>query len=384
MMKILVVTLLPILMMASFMSSKAQITATIKGLDSDTVYVWQYPLANIEDMRKDTLIANNNMFTYQIPEEPTAYAIIPHKAVYTRSDGGFYIAQTKFIELFSLPDEQINIEGELEDYYLDYQISGNMVSRALGQLRTSYKSPAIEAVKIELKMDSIRENGGTQDQINELFHTRGQYFGEIAQAKTEYVNNNFDQDLSAYLISRFSLEKFATYYPKLTEDIRNGMFHDILEHSYKNYQEFSAVKLAEQTLTTGKDAPHFELKDNNDKVVSLSDFEGELIVLDFWGTWCSPCLDEIPKLKSFYENNKKDIVLIGIACNEEKDEWNAAIKNYGLEWPQLINSDKNDVAVMYGIGTYPTKIVIDKNLKIVKRFVGATEEFFTEIEELMK
>lgn len=379
-MKIVVVTLLPILMIAPFMPSKAQITATIKGLDNDTVYVWQYPLANIDDMRKDTLIANNNMFTYQVPEEPTAYAIIPSEAVYTRSDGGFYIAQTKFIELFSLPDEQINIEGELEDYYLDYQISGNEVSRALGLFRTSYKAPAIEAVKIELKMDSIGENGITQDQINELFHTRGQYFGEISQTKTEYVNNNFDQDLSAYLISRFSLEKFATYYPELTEDVRTGMFRNVLENADRNYQKFSAVKLAEESLAIGNDAPHFELKDNNGKVVSLSDFEGKIIVLDFWGTWCPPCLNEIPKLKSFYEKNKKDIVLIGIACNEEKDVWNAAIKNYGLEWPQLINSDKNDIAVMYGINTYPTKIVIDRNLKVVKRFVGATEEFFTEIE----
>lgn len=382
MMKILVATLFSILAIAPFGRSNAQITATIKGLDNDMVYIWKYPLANIGDMQKDTLIANNNMFTYPVAEEPTAYAIIPHKAVYTRSNGSFYVAQTKFIELFSLPDEQIIIEGELREHYIDYQISGNEVSRALGQFRTSYKAPAIEAVKIELKMDSMQESGGTDDQINELFHTRGQYFGEIAQAKTDYVNDNFDQDLSAYFISRFSLEKFARYFPELTEDVRNGVFRDVLENSYRNYQKFSAVKLAEETLAIGNDAPHFELKDNNGKVVSLSDFEGKTIVLDFWGTWCPPCLDEVPKLKSFYEKNKKDIVLIGIACNEEKDDWYAAIKNYDLKWPQLINSDKNDVAVLYGISKYPTKIVIDKNLKIVKRFVGATEEFFTEIQGL--
>src|SRR5690606_26005939 len=328
--------------------------------------------------------ANNNMFTYPVSTEPTAYAIIPHKAVYKRSDGSFYVAQTKFIELFSLPDEQITIEGELEERYLDYKTSGNDVSRKLAQFRTSYKTPSIEAVKIELKMDSMRENGGIEDQINELFHTRQQYFGKIAQAKTDYVNNNFDQDLSAYLISRFSLEKFATYYPKLTTDIRNGMFRDVLENSYRNYQKFNAVKLAEETLNIGNDAPHFELKDNHGKVVSLSDFEGKIIVLEFWGTWCPPCLEEIPKLKSFYEKNKKNIVFVGIACNEKKEEWNAAIRDYNLEWPQLINSDKDDVAIMYGITTYPTKIVIDKNLKIVKRFVGATEDFFAEIQDLMK
>ncbi len=384
MMKILVITLFSILAMAPFGRSNAQITATIKGLGNDTVYIWKYPLANIEDMHKDTLIANNNMFTYPVSTEPTAYAIIPRKAVYKRSDGSFYVAQTKFIELFSRPDEQITIEGELEERYLNYQTSGNDVSQKLAQFRTSYKTATIEAVKIELKMDSIRENGGTEGQINELFHTRQQYFGKISQAKTDYVNDNFDQDLSAYLISRFSLEKFATYYPKLTADIRNGIFRDVLENAYRNYQKFSAVKLAEENLNIGNDAPHFELKDNNGKDVSLSDFEGKIIVLDFWGTWCPPCLAEIPKLKSFYEENKKNIVLIGIACNEKREEWNEAIRNYSLEWTQLINSDKDDVAIRYGITTYPTKIVIDKNLKIVKRFVGATEDFFAETRDLIK
>lgn len=383
-MKNLAITLFSILATAPFGRLSAQITATIKGLGNDTVYVWRYPLANIEDMHKDTLTANNDVFVYPVPTEPTAYAIIPQKAVYTRSDGSFYVAQTKLIELFSFPDEQITIKGELEEYYINYETSGNDVTRTLALFRISYKTPAIEAVKTELKMDVMRKNGGTDDQINELFRTRSQYFDEVARAKTEYVNKNVDQDFSAYLISRFPLEKFATYYPRLTEDVRSGMFRNVLENSYKNFKTFNATKIAEEALTATNDAPHFELRDVDDKIVSLSDFKGKLIVLDFWGTWCPPCVKEIPKLKSFYEKNKEDIVLIGIACNEKREEWNSAIRNYNLEWPQLINADTDDVAVKYGISAYPTKIVIDKNQKIVKRFIGATEAFFEEVQGLMK
>lgn len=53
-------------------------------------------------------------------------------------------------------------------------------------------------------------------------------------------------------------------------------------------------------------------------------------------------------------------------------------------WTQLINSNDNDVALQYGIKSYPTKIIIDKNFKIVKRFIGVDDAFYTALEELVK
>lgn len=382
--KILIAILFLFLGISTNGQEHGEITANIKGLESDTVCIYHYPLTDASRITKDTIVAQNNRFIFKTPKEPTAFAIIPYKAIYKRGGGSFYIAQSKFIELFTREGEQINIVGDMEKYYLNYNISGNDVSTDLAQLRKIYKTPTTQAVKLELDMDSLRRVGGNKEAINSLFESRNQYFHQIYQSKSQYVDQNLDKDLSAYLISRFSLESFANYYPKLTKNIREGLFEKILQQQYQRYQNYQASNLAEKKLTEGTDAPNFSLLNNNSKTVSLSDFKGKLIVLDFWGTWCAPCIQELPILKSFHNDYKSDLTLISIACNDKDSEWKKTISNLGLNWTQLITSEKNDISVLYGVKAFPTKIIIDKDLKIIKRFIGAKEDFFTAMEGILK
>lgn len=382
--KILIAIIFIFLGISAHGQKHGKITANIKGLENDTVCIYQYPLTDASRITKDTIVAQDNRFTFKTPKEPTAFAIIPYQAIYKRGSGGFYIAQSKFIELFTRADEQIDIVGDIEKYYINYNINGNDVSTDLAQLRKTYKTPAIEAVKLELGMDSLRQVGQSNEVINKLFESRNQYFDQIYQSKSQYVDQNLDKDLSAYLISRFSLESFANYYPKLTKNIREGLFEKILQQQYQRYQKYQATNTAEKQLTAGTDAPNFSLLDNNGQTISLSDFKGKLIVLDFWGTWCGPCIQEIPILKSFHNDYGSDVALISIACNDKETEWKKAIAKLGLDWTQLINSEEHNVSVLYGVKAYPTKIIIDKDLKIIKRFIGAKEDFFIAMEDILK
>ncbi|WP_270087942.1 TlpA family protein disulfide reductase [Sphingobacterium sp. SYP-B4668] len=380
----LLASLCSISLMASFAQTKGVIKATLTGLDNDTIYIYHYPLSDINDIKKDTLVAHNNTFIYKIPDEPTAFAIIPHNAVHRRSTGGIYIAQTKLVELFTQPNEHITIEGALEKYYLNYSLTGNDVSAELSQFRQCYKSAAIEAVKLELKMDSLRGVGERQESINQLFKIRNQYFDTISQVKIQYINMNLDTDLSAYFITRFPLETFAYYHSKLSKNVREGMFGAVLEHFYQNYQNYLATNLAQNELLSGKEAPSFSLKDNEGRLVSLNDFKGKLIVLDFWGTWCGPCMQELPKLKSFYQENSTKVELVSIACLDKPKDWQAVIRSQELNWVQLVNDGEYDVSILYGVQSFPTKIIIDKDLRIVQRFIGLSEDFFKVMKDLLK
>ncbi|MFT4202366.1 MAG: redoxin domain-containing protein [Chitinophagaceae bacterium] len=361
------------------------VEATINGLGDDTIQIMYYPLSNVDSMQNDITIARKNHFIYTLPtNQPAIIAIIPKMSWHKRVGGNAYMPQTKFIELIALPDDKININGVLYPYYLDYTITGSLINEEYAKMRATYKDADIEAVKLKLKMDSLSAFENTNDESTRLFKLRQSYNHEISTAKMKFIQENPDSSLSAYYLVRFNLETFAKYYPQLSSNVRNGLFKALLLHKYDEYTKYIAVKKAEATLTEGENAPNFSLKDVNGNTLAITDLKGKLIVLDFWGTWCGPCIKELSTLKNCHEKYQSKVSFVSIACNDTEAAWKNIVNKYQLDWTQLINSVDNDVSVLYGIKAYPTKIIIDKDLKIVKRFVGATDAFYSALNELVR
>lgn len=76
-------------------------------------------------------------------------------------------------------------------------------------------------------------------------------------------------------------------------------------------------------------------------------------------------------------------MLVGIACNEDDYAWKRIVNKENMNWHQLLNSTNRDVSELYGIKAFPTKVVIDKDFKIVKTYVGSGEAFFKEMAALL-
>lgn len=131
-------------------------------------------------------------------------------------------------------------------------------------------------------------------------------------------------------------------------------------------------------------APAFTLVDVNGRSVSLSDFKGKVVVLDFWATWCPPCKREIPdfiKLQSEY--GSKGLEIVGIAL-DQPDKVRAFARENGMNYPVLLGSD--EIAAQYGgVESIPTTFVIDKSGKIVTKFEGfrSKETFESLIKKLL-
>ncbi len=135
----------------------------------------------------------------------------------------------------------------------------------------------------------------------------------------------------------------------------------------------------------GEKAPDFTLSDINGKNVSLSQYPGKVVILDFFATWCPPCREEIPdfiELERLYGD--KGFAMIGVALADLEDAKSFAGK-FGINYPVLIDDGKTSGA--YGpIRAIPTTFVIDKSGKIVKKYIGARskEVFESDITELLK
>ena len=132
-------------------------------------------------------------------------------------------------------------------------------------------------------------------------------------------------------------------------------------------------------------APDFTLPDMSGKKVSIADFRGKWVVLDFWGSWCRWCIKGFPELKEAYAKYKaKGLEVIGIDCGDTDDAWKAAVKQYELPWIQLYNGDDKSLPEKYMVQGYPTKIIINPEGKVVNVTTGDDPKFYDILADLIK
>jgi peroxiredoxin len=128
-------------------------------------------------------------------------------------------------------------------------------------------------------------------------------------------------------------------------------------------------------------APSWELQNLDGETVHSSDFEGKLVVLDFWAAWCPPGRAEIPgfiELQKRYQ--ARGLVVVGISVDQAGAETvKSFAKKLGINYPVVL-TDTNIVAAYGGIDGLPTTFVIDRTGRIVKRHLGFTEELEIESE----
>ncbi len=117
----------------------------------------------------------------------------------------------------------------------------------------------------------------------------------------------------------------------------------------------------------GDVAPPFALERLQGGPLRLEDLRGKLVLVDFWATWCPPCVLEIPELNAFYEQHRGDgVELLAIAIDvEERAELLAWSEEKGIRYPVAIGDV--DVARLYGAGQFPFHLLISPEGRILER-----------------
>lgn len=106
-------------------------------------------------------------------------------------------------------------------------------------------------------------------------------------------------------------------------------------------------------------APDFSFTSKQGEFITLEDLKGKTVVLDFWGTWCKPCLMATPDLLKLNKKfSEQGVVFIGVAVNDQEDPWAAYIEKNGMSWPQFFDKTRK-MATPFGVSSYPTYVIID-------------------------
>jgi len=156
-------------------------------------------------------------------------------------------------------------------------------------------------------------------------------------------------------------EAYQTFLPK----IKTQLFRDTLEKFYTNVQR----------LKPGNEAPQFSLKNEKGQTVSLKDFKGKVVYIDFWGKYCGPCRYDIekyiPKLHEAYKN--KNVAFLNICVDVDETEWKEALSTLKLDGVNLLAEGwiKNSVCIDYNTNGIPHYVLIDQKGDMVQNNADA-------------
>ena len=205
-----------------------------------------------------------------------------------------------------------------------------------------------------------KENSGMVDSLAQIYIAM--------KAKTEktidsLVTNYPDCHASALIINNFvvknkDLAEVERMYDGLTPRIKNAYLGRKLKATIDNIKKTSL----------GNVAPDFTLQAPDGKNVSLADFRGKYVLLDFWASWCGPCLREVPNVKKVYDKyHDKGFEILSVSLDDKKDNWTNAIEKYDLNWVHVSSLQGWDcpVAKLYNVSGVPAMLLIDKEGKII-------------------
>ena len=203
------------------------------------------------------------------------------------------------------------------------------------------------------------------------------------------IKNNLNNVISLHAMNTYiSQSRFFRF------DVPGPTFQSYLQSMPQNLQQLKLWKELDEITKVinpgssliGKKAPEFiNLKDSSGRIVQLEQFKGKIVFIDFWASWCAPCMAQVPQLKKAYQQVQgKNVEFVAISLDESLHNWKQAIRKSQLSWINLTDLKGNNslTAIEYKALLIPHNLLIDKNGIVVKENIPV-ESLEKTIEELL-
>ncbi len=362
--KILMLTVCCLWFGVAYSQIHYDITGTYENGAGKKVHLVVIENGNIEGVEVDSaVVANDGSFILRGEVKKKMCAMISTDGLGYRAiflDGQPMKVQIKNVEYnYENPSAAYVLENETKDQLAakelvkffgdDYVRVFTLGGLELGLARANTES---ERDTITDKIKRVKE--ARQEQLNmflDLYHD-----SDVAPF---FVETN--------MLKFMTVDEISFFYDHLTDRVKQ---------TDKGKEIGERVVLLKK-LAPGSPAPEFELTTPEGEKLALKDLRGHIVLLDFWASWCGPCIDEMPNVKEIYTKyHKQGLEIVGISMDTNKTLWEGAIKRVGLPWrhvSSLKGMNRCPVAKMYQVVAIPKLYIIDKDGKIIDKDLRGKE-----------
>jgi peroxiredoxin len=206
--------------------------------------------------------------------------------------------------------------------------------------------------------------------------------GKTTEADLAEELNAFDALLAKHKgektdeVAQVLYMKASLYSEVLQNATKSNELLDQLKREFPDSKPVAAMKRQEAakkiqaSLVKGAQFPDFHEKDTSGKPLSIAGYKDKVVLIDFWATWCGPCVAELPNvLKAYAKHHPQGFEIIGISLDSDLKKLQTFVKQKNMTWPQYFDGQgwQNKLAQQYGVNSIPATYLLDRQGKIIAK-----------------
>lgn len=358
-----------------------KISGTIEGLGTTTGSFRLEDPAAKNGVRYEEVTFKKGAFEYVGKvKEPTVYRMWLKSDALTKKVGRGYIPTNSSMLIFlAYPGADIKVNGKATDYCNAFPRDGGE-NDILAKLNSKLYPVLNEMVNLMVKNGVDTTLTDDEKQGNE----------KLAEKLSEEANTirlDFVREHASSVAGLWLMEDMIIRSQIEMEKVTELMEKVDAKYSHLSYfKRLSSRVDGYKTTGIGMAAPMIAGKNTMDGTdFDLSSLKGKYVIIDFWGTWCGACLAGVPEMKKFRDEHSDKLQIVGVAKDTKLEKVKKCMDKKQMNWPNvMVGKGEQDFVAKYNVQGYPTKILLDRNGKILLRSVGEVESFYHEVEKLIK
>lgn len=362
-----------------------EIEGTVKNATGSVVYLEEASISNMQPVVVDSAkLDKNGKFELNAASgEENIYLL------------RFNTEPTPLATLIN-DSKEVKITADPTNPKEPYTVKGSPASQQLKDYLTESNNKLTQIYTTSLQIDSLRQSGVGDTVLAAVDARRKTVVDEFRNFVMQTINDSKSAPLSVFVLG--SYQSYASS-PALglppmnqqeVQEVINKIAAKFPKHTglatLKNSLQANAQGPAAGSSIINTAAPDFTLPDVNGKPVSLSQFKGKYVLVDFWASWCKPCRMENPHVVQAYQQFKnKNFTVLGVSLDKEKAPWLEAIKTDGLTWTHVSDLKFWDsmVVPMYRIEGIPYNVLLDPNGVVIAESLRG-EALMAKLSEVLK